>query len=117
MSFETEEERTAFFSKYGVRWSEFVRLTYFDCIRMTLIDPMHNLLLGTSPVFFHIIRVTYISAGLVKTQWYGQWIRGSALRADTEGGTKRELNMIHNFLKSVSTHSISFLSPCINPQL
>lgn len=42
---QTDEERAAYFSLYGVRWSEFTRLSYFDPIRMTIIDPMHNLLL------------------------------------------------------------------------
>lgn len=40
------KEREVFFKKFGVRWSEFVRLPYFDMIRMRVIDPMHNLLLG-----------------------------------------------------------------------
>ena len=35
-------------SKYGVRYSELFRLEYFDPIRMHVIDPMHNLLLGLS---------------------------------------------------------------------
>ena len=30
----------------GVRFSELFRLSYFDPIRMHLIDPMHNLMLG-----------------------------------------------------------------------
>ncbi|KZT55123.1 hypothetical protein CALCODRAFT_437660, partial [Calocera cornea HHB12733] len=32
--------------KYGVRWSEFNRLPYFNPITMCVIDPMHSLLLG-----------------------------------------------------------------------
>jgi len=39
-------EREAFFKMHGVRWFEFARLDYFDPIRMTIIDPMHNLLIG-----------------------------------------------------------------------
>ena len=33
--------------KYGVRYSEFLRLPYFDIVEYHVIDPMHNLLLGT----------------------------------------------------------------------
>ncbi|OAD65662.1 hypothetical protein PHYBLDRAFT_175843 [Phycomyces blakesleeanus NRRL 1555(-)] len=32
----------------GVRWSELHRLQYFDVVRCTIIDPMHNLFLGTA---------------------------------------------------------------------
>ncbi|OAD76900.1 hypothetical protein PHYBLDRAFT_62915 [Phycomyces blakesleeanus NRRL 1555(-)] len=31
----------------GVRWSQLHRLEYFDLVRGTIIDPMHNLFLGT----------------------------------------------------------------------
>lgn len=33
---------------YGVRYSVLLELDYFDHIRMTIIDPMHNLFLGTA---------------------------------------------------------------------
>ncbi len=33
---------------YGVRYSELLRLPYFDTIRFTVIDPMHNILLGSA---------------------------------------------------------------------
>ena len=32
--------------KYGVRYSELLRLPYFDIVRMTTTDPMHTFLLG-----------------------------------------------------------------------
>lgn len=35
-------------SKYGTRYSELMRLPYFNCVRFTVIDPMHNLFLGTA---------------------------------------------------------------------
>ena len=44
----TQEERNRAESQYGVRYSELLRLPYFDCIRFTVIDPMHNLFLGTA---------------------------------------------------------------------
>lgn len=34
--------------KYGVRYSELLRLPYFDIVEYHVIDPMHNLLLGTA---------------------------------------------------------------------
>lgn len=39
-------ERDTFFEREGVRWSELARLTYFDIVRQSIVDPMHNLLLG-----------------------------------------------------------------------
>ncbi|KAI0366608.1 hypothetical protein BV20DRAFT_913843, partial [Pilatotrama ljubarskyi] len=78
---ESQKERDEHFKQHGARWSELMRLPYYDCVRMTVIDPMHNLLLG-----------------VVKTQWYSRWIKGGALRADTKAGTKRELSVLHRFL-------------------
>ena len=44
----TQEVRNAKESLYGVRYSELHRLPYFDCVRFTVVDPMHNLFLGTA---------------------------------------------------------------------
>lgn len=35
-------------TKYGTRYTELMQLEYFNCIRFTIIDPMHNLFLGTA---------------------------------------------------------------------
>ncbi|KAG1751089.1 hypothetical protein EDB19DRAFT_1271823 [Suillus lakei] len=76
------DAHTTFFKEHGARWTELARLPYFDLVRQTIIDPMHNLLLG-----------------IVKTQWYNRWIQNSALRASTDARA-RELDMIHKFLAS-----------------
>lgn len=39
-------ERARFVKKNGVRWSELLRLPYFDPIRFVTVDPMHCLFLG-----------------------------------------------------------------------
>ncbi len=44
----TQELQNAKVSLYGARYSELLRLSYFDCIRFTIVDPMHNLFLGTA---------------------------------------------------------------------
>ncbi|EIW53620.1 uncharacterized protein TRAVEDRAFT_52738 [Trametes versicolor FP-101664 SS1] len=75
------KERDEHFKEHGSRWAEIMRLPYYDCVKMTVINLMHNLLLG-----------------VVKTQWYSRWIKPNVLRADTKGGTKRELAMMHAFL-------------------
>ena len=35
-------------AKYGVYYSSLLQLEYFDAVRFTAIDPMHNLFLGTA---------------------------------------------------------------------
>lgn len=47
--------------EYGVRYSELLRLPYFDTIRFTVIDPMHNILLGSAK---HIV-VLWKSMGIL----------------------------------------------------
>jgi len=41
-----EEDKVAQFNKTGVRWSELLRLPYFDVSRCVVVDPMHNLFLS-----------------------------------------------------------------------
>ena len=43
-----QTEKEAYEHKHGSRYSELMRLPYFDCVRFTIIDPMHNLFLGTA---------------------------------------------------------------------
>lgn len=42
----TEKEQEEFFSKFGVRYTAFAELDYFDIVKWTVVDPMHNLFLG-----------------------------------------------------------------------
>lgn len=50
----TKAEKEAFEKKHGVCVSCLLDLDYFDPVRMTPIDPMHNLFLGTAK---HMISV------------------------------------------------------------
>ena len=50
----TKTERVEKESKYGIRFSEFHRLPYFDPIKMHAVDPMHNLFLGAAKHIFTI---------------------------------------------------------------
>ncbi|EPQ59021.1 hypothetical protein GLOTRDRAFT_35006, partial [Gloeophyllum trabeum ATCC 11539] len=43
----TKTAKANFVKEFASRFSEFSRLPYFDMCRMIVIDPMHNLLLGT----------------------------------------------------------------------
>ena len=42
-------------SKFGVRYTSLMDLSYYDCIAFTIIDPMHNLFLGTAKYMFKTI--------------------------------------------------------------
>lgn len=42
----TEAARTAAFKDHGIRWSELLRLEYWDPTQFAVVDAMHNLLLG-----------------------------------------------------------------------
>ncbi|RPD53229.1 hypothetical protein L226DRAFT_548599 [Lentinus tigrinus ALCF2SS1-7] len=42
----TESERTKIFDAHGIRWSELLRLVYWDPTQFAVVDAMHNLFLG-----------------------------------------------------------------------
>ena len=44
----TKTERKQLESAFGIRYSSLLELPYFDPIRMSIIDPMHNFCLGTA---------------------------------------------------------------------
>ncbi|XP_077996898.1 uncharacterized protein LOC144450190 isoform X2 [Glandiceps talaboti] len=50
----TKTERDKVEKQYGARFSSLFRLPYYDAIRFCLVDPMHNLLLGTAK---HVLKV------------------------------------------------------------
>ncbi|KAI8479735.1 hypothetical protein Bbelb_425380 [Branchiostoma belcheri] len=50
----SKAERKRVEDRYGARWSEHFRLPYYDAVRFVVIDPMHNLLLGTSKHVFKV---------------------------------------------------------------
>ena len=52
-SSKTERQRKE--SQLGCRYSCFLQLPYFDAVRMLIIDPMHNLYLGTAKYIFNVI--------------------------------------------------------------
>lgn len=57
----TKSEKSNLESDTGVRFSELSRLSYFDPIRMSIIDPMHNMYLGSAK---HMIKV-WLSTGTI----------------------------------------------------
>jgi hypothetical protein len=56
----TQEARSATESLYDARYSQLLRLPYFDYVCFTVVDPMHNLFLGTAK---HLVEV-WLQLGL-----------------------------------------------------
>ncbi|EMD32048.1 hypothetical protein CERSUDRAFT_77644 [Gelatoporia subvermispora B] len=80
----TQAERDEFFKSHAARYYALSRLPYFDPVRMSVIDPMHNILLG-----------------VIKAQWYDTWILTNTLRARTSTNkVPRELDQIHALLSN-----------------
>ena len=50
----TEKDQKKIERDYGCRYSVLLELPYYDVIRMCVVDPMHNLLLGTAQ---HVVSV------------------------------------------------------------
>lgn len=48
----SEEEREVIFQAHGIRWSELLRLPYWDPVHFTVVDSMHNLYLGIIKTHF-----------------------------------------------------------------
>ena len=53
-SAQTASEQTQLLRKHGVRYSSLLELPYLDIVRCHVIDPMHNLLLGTAK---HVMKI------------------------------------------------------------
>lgn len=51
---DTANDRDKLESMYGTRYSVLAELSYFDTVRMSIVDPMHNLFLGTSK---HLLKI------------------------------------------------------------
>ena len=96
-------DRDKLFTLHGTRWTELACLPYFDIVRQSIVDPMHNLLLGAPLSFFLSFFLSlkfFWDTGVAKTQWYTAWIKSNALRASTTARA-RELDIVHHFLETV----------------
>ncbi|KIP02072.1 hypothetical protein PHLGIDRAFT_503171 [Phlebiopsis gigantea 11061_1 CR5-6] len=83
---DTKQEHDMFFAEHSTRYFELSRLPYFDPVKMSIIDPMHNIILG-----------------VVKTQWYDTRIQTKTLHPETSAlKTTCELNDIHEHLKAAA---------------
>ena len=65
LTIHTKTNREKKESEFGCRYSSLLKLSYFNPITMVLIDPMHNLFLGTAK---HMIHNVYIKHGFLDKQ-------------------------------------------------
>ena len=72
----TQSKQEELATKYGVYYSCLLQLEYFDAIRFTAIDPMHNLFLGTAK---HVFKL---------------WVKRNLL-------TKKDLKMLEDKINSL----------------
>lgn len=61
-NFKTKTQQAAKEANAGCRYSELLRLPYFDAPRMLVVDPMHNLFLGTAK---HYLKSIWIENGII----------------------------------------------------
>jgi hypothetical protein len=75
---QTGKDREEFFSRFGVRYTVFAELEYFDIVKWTVVDPMHNLLLGAV-----ILRIKYVA----------HYFQGSRKHSGFRSGSKKALSV------------------------
>ena len=61
----SKEEINKYVSSNYVRWTELLRLPYFNLIRHCVIDPMHNLFLG---IAYWIVKRLWIDEGKISKE-------------------------------------------------
>ncbi|KAJ3535310.1 hypothetical protein NM688_g6997 [Phlebia brevispora] len=75
---ESRAEQDRLLKQHGIRWSELLRLPYWDPTRYIIIDPMHNLLLGL--IQFHCRTVLGFdvrqSSSDDSSSFQGRWTEG-----------------------------------------
>ncbi|CAG8771298.1 6319_t:CDS:1, partial [Dentiscutata heterogama] len=60
--YSVSSERKQLFDQYGIRWSSFLQLSYFDPIKFSVFDPMHNIFLGTA---YKMMKIWTIETDLI----------------------------------------------------
>ena len=58
------QEKCKLESQFGVRYSRLLELSYFNPIRHNIVDPMHNLFLGTAK---HLLKKIWLERGILNT--------------------------------------------------
>jgi hypothetical protein len=95
---ETEEDAQTIFDSTGLRWSELLRLPYFDPARFVVVDAMHNLFLGlikehiTGILGIKVNRKAPLEAAVVKIELSDRW-------KSMKPNEKKNICKIHRWLQ------------------
>ena len=93
-----EEARASQFERYGVRWSELLRLPYFDIVKCVVVDAMHNLFLGL--IKEHLTGILGISLPSRKQEGPVISINFSEPPSNFTTKEKQSLRKIHRWLSA-----------------
>jgi len=93
-----EETRASQFERYGVRWSELLRLPYFDIVKCVVVDAMHNLFLGL--IKEHLTGILGISLPSRKQEGPVISINFSEPPSNFTTKEKQSLRKIHRWLSA-----------------
>lgn len=106
----TDSARKAFVKKFATRWSEFSRLPYFNFAKMVVVDPMHNLFLGTLcslPLPFLNINVFGVQVSSRTTSiTFGSNLRSSARQKSFAVSTRSSIRYVW--------HQVLYYRPGLN---
>jgi hypothetical protein len=103
----SEEDREVKFEANGVRWSELLRLTYWDPIKFTLLDSMHTVFLGD--LRHHCRDVWGMDV---------KFSDGDGISFDEQiPATEEEMQEGHKVLRMGTEAQLRDLKPCVLQQL
>ena len=96
----TLSKRREIEKKYGIRFTELLRLPYFDTVRFVVVDPMHNILLGSAKLLITLWK----DRGIISPANFGLLLISSLLlQISVEFHTKLHHNLVHLLLISGKT--------------
>ena len=93
-----EEAWASQFEKYGICWSELLRLPYFDIVRCVVVNAMHNLFLGL--IKEHLTGILSISLQSRKPEAPAISISFSEPLSDFTTKEKQSLEKLHQWLSA-----------------
>ena len=88
----TQTSRTKIERECGIRYIELLRLPYFDSPRFSLVDPMHNVLLGTSKLMVKLWKEKISCLKVISLPFSRKLI--SLLRHQTSEGYRIKLHLV-----------------------
>src|SRR5258708_2588601 len=77
--------REKFVNEHATRFTQLSHLPYFSIVCCVVVDPTHNLILGTRFLLpNHALTLYLLSTGLIKTHFFHIWVQCRILRPNHE---------------------------------